>query len=223
MSGQALNSPFPVYNSQSDIYQDETGKLKSLSEYSIVSLADFNAENSSGTGIPEMPESVLDKYVPWIADDKVISNDISSISNPSFAQQVCLSVSEPGQIPVRHLSPDDQLTHPHAVLFNRQDLLPVTFVNPINLNQTKSDTQTIPRKEVADSFLFKHQRKRIQEPEKREMINQRKREHYREMMKDPEKRELKKQRQRERMQDPEKRKLDIQRKRKIRQDPEEES
>ncbi|WP_422459444.1 MULTISPECIES: hypothetical protein [unclassified Endozoicomonas] len=64
MSGQVLNSPFPVYNSQSYIHQNETGILKSLSEYNIVSLADFNAENSFGTDIPEIPKSALDKYVP---------------------------------------------------------------------------------------------------------------------------------------------------------------
>ncbi|WP_422446420.1 hypothetical protein [Endozoicomonas sp. ALB091] len=102
------------------------------------------------------------------------------------------------------MSPDNQLTHPHAVLFNRQDLSPVTFVNPTKLNPKKSDMHTIPRKEVADSFLFKHQRKQMQDAEKRKMINQRKREHYREMMKDPEKRELTKQRQRNECKTPKK-------------------
>ncbi|MGO0306124.1 phage tail tape measure protein [Endozoicomonas acroporae] len=215
MSGQVLNSPFPVYSSQSYIHQNETDILKSLSEYNIVSLADFNAENTFGTDIPEIPKSALDKYVPWNSDDEVINNEISSTSNSPFAQQVCLSVSEPDPIPVRHLSPDDQLTHPHAVLFNRQDLLPVTFVNPINLNQTTNDTQTIPRKEIADSFLFYYQRKRMQDPEKIKIINQRKRKRYREMMKDPEKRKLENQRKREMRQDPERRKLINQRQREL--------
>ncbi|WP_422488977.1 hypothetical protein [Endozoicomonas sp. ALE010] len=51
---------------------------------------------------------------------------------------------------------------------------------------------------------FKHQRKRMQDAEKRKMINQRKRERYREMMKDPEKRELTKQRQRNECKTPKK-------------------
>ncbi|WP_145999837.1 hypothetical protein [Endozoicomonas acroporae] len=224
MSGQVLNSPFPVYNRQSDIPQNETGVLKSLDEYDIVSLADFNIEDSFGTYVPEIPKSALDKYVPWNSDDEVINNEISSTSNPPFAQQVCLSVSEPNPIPVRHLSPYNQLTHLHAVLLNRQDLPSVTFVNPINLNQTTSDEQTPPMEEIADSFLVEHQRERMQELEKRKLVNQQRRKRYSEMMKDPEKRKLNSQRQRElyneRMKDPEKRKLINQRQREQRQDPE---
>ncbi|WP_257283693.1 hypothetical protein [Endozoicomonas sp. SESOKO1] len=162
MSGQTLNSPIPVYNSQSDIYQSETGILKSLHEYDIVSLAEFN--------------------------------------------------------------PDDQLTHLHDILFNQQDLPDVTFVNPINLNQTTSDEQTTPLEEIADSFLVEHQRERMQEPKKRKLVNQQRRKRYHERMKDPEKRKLNSQRQRERynerVKDPEKRKLINQRQREIRQDPE---
>ncbi|MGI2029943.1 hypothetical protein [Endozoicomonas acroporae] len=224
MSGQVLNSPFPVYNRQSDIPQNETVILKSLDEYDIVSLADFNIEDSFGTDIPEIPKSALDKYVPWNSDDEIINNEISSTSNFPFAQQVCLSVSEPNSIPVRHLSPDNQLTHLHAVLLNRQDLPSVTFVNPINLNQTTSDEQTPPMEEIADSFLVEHQRERMQEVEKRKLVNQQRRKRYSEMMKDPEKRKLRNQHQRERYnkknKDPEKRKLLNKRQREQRQDPE---
>ncbi|MBO9496896.1 hypothetical protein J7438_22815 [Thalassotalea sp. G20_0] len=237
----ALKSHFPVYNSQSYMHQDETGILKSLHEYNIASLADFNAENSFETGLPEIPKSALDKYVPWNSNDEAINNGISSISDYPSAQQVCLSDSVPDPIPFRHLNPDNQLAHLHALPFNQQDLPPVTFVNSTNLNQTTIDKQTIPLKETPDSFLFEqqgeqtqdsekrkmiNQRKReryremMKDPEKRKLINQRKREQYREMMKDPEKRKLKNQRQNERMKDPEKRKLENQRKRELRKDPE---
>ncbi|MBO9497190.1 hypothetical protein J7438_24330 [Thalassotalea sp. G20_0] len=209
VSGETLDSPFSLDNSQSDIHKDEVGIFKSLHEYDIVSLSDFDPENS------KIPKSVLDKYVPWDSDD-----EISSISDSPFTQQVCLPVSEHDPIPTRHSRPDDHLTHLPAVLFNRPGLPPVTLVNQINLNQKASDKQTTPVEEIADSLLIERQMERRQKPEKRNLKNQRKRE----QMQDPEKRKLKSQRERERMQDPEKRKLKNQRAREryseIMQDPE---
>ena len=216
MSDQTPDSPFTVYNRQPDIHQNEAGIFKSLYEYAIESLTDLNSENSFEAEINEIPKPVLDKYVPWNSDDELINDELSSILNYPFTQQACLSVSEPDPIPARHLNPDNQLTHLPSVLFNRQDLPPVTLVNPINLTQTTSDKQTTPVEEIADNLPVEHQREKMQDPKKRNLINQ----HRRKKMQDPEKRKLVNQRRREKMQDPEKRKLVNQRRREKMQDPE---
>ncbi|WP_257283785.1 hypothetical protein [Endozoicomonas sp. SESOKO1] len=182
MSGQTLDS-FPVYNSQSDIHNNEASIFKSLHKYDIVSLTDCNPEIAFGTGIHEIPKSVLDKYIPCSSDDELINDEISSIPNFLFTQQVSLPVNEPDPIPARHSNTDDQLPHLPAVLSNRQDLPPVALVNPANLNQTTSDKQTPPLEDMADSLPVKSQRGRIQDPEKRKLINQR----QRERRQDPEK------------------------------------
>ena len=69
-------------------------------------------------------------------------------------------------------------------------------------------------------LINQRQRERRADPEKRKLVNQRKRERYHEKVQDPEKRKLINQRQRERRADPEKRKLINQRQRERRADPE---
>ena len=91
------------------------------------------------------------------------------------------------------------------------------------LHQNPSDNQSTSSEEIIDDNtpFFDRESERyhekVQDPEKRKLINQRKRERYHEKVQDPEKRKLINQRQRERyhekVQDPEKRKLINQRQR----------
>ena len=243
MPVQAAES-FPIHNSRSDVYQNEVDHSNSLKEYNIESLTNFDSENASGTDFPEIPQSILDECVPYESDNEPV-NDAFLLTPSTPFQQLILrdepAISE--QTPANPTRSVFQLplTNLPAAPSNIEHLRPVAIVDPLYMHQNPSDNQsTSSEKNIDDNTPFfdrereryhekvqdlekrklinQRRRERRADPEKRKLINQRQRERYHEIVQDPEKRKLINQRQRERyherVQDPEKRKLLNQRQRK---------
>ena len=176
---------FPIHNSRSDIYQNEVAHSNSLNEYIIEPLTNFDSENASGTDLPEIPQSILDEYVPFQSDNETVNYAQSSIT------------------------PFIQLTNPTAGIHSSQDLWPVAVVNPL-LHQATSDNQA-PQVEFnvdGSSSLVERQRERkrnrqreryktdpVYAERKRERQRERQRERYKT---DPAYAERKRERKRER-------------------------
>ena len=245
MPVQAAES-FPIHNSRSDVYQNEVDHSNSLKEYNIESLTNFDSENASGTDFPEIPQSILDECVPYESDNEPV-NDAFLLTPSTPFQQLILrdepAISE--QTPANHTRSVFQLTLTNlpATPSNLEHLRPVAIVDPLYMHQNPSDNQSTSSGKIIDDntpffdrereryhekvqdpekrkLINQRQRERRADPEKRKLINQRKRERYHEKVQDPEKRKLINQRQRERLADPEKRKLRNQRERERLADPE---
>ena len=178
---QVVN-PFPICNSESDIYQNEADDSNSLNEYNIQSLTNFDLENAFETGIQEIPQSILDQYIPYQSDNEPVNDAL--LSTTPFQQLILRdepAISE--QTPVNHTCPDIQLTNPTAGIHSSQDLRPVAVVNPL-LNQAASDNQAtqVDIKVDGSSSLVERQRERYQtDPAYAEG----KRERQRELLRDP--------------------------------------
>lgn len=145
LSVQRLDTPFPVYHSQSDINQNGADPVNLLIEYNIDSLIPDDLEECFGTDI-------LDKYVPFSSGNDFENGTQSSMPPIPFIQQLCFPGSEPEIIQpasVGH-SNTGQLTNLPDVPSNPQDSQPATVVNPLNLNPTASDKQTPQATEIAD-------------------------------------------------------------------------
>lgn len=188
MSVQTLDTAFPIYPKQPDMDENNANSFNSLNDYGIEPVTLSNTAGFFGTDIPDIPASVLDEYIP----------DIPLI------QQIFLSGSEPGiSEPTRagHSIPDCSLTNLPDVLPNPQDSRPFTAVNPLNLNQTRSEKQTPQAKETVDnSAKTDYQRKRNREfyhnnPDYAEREKKRQRDRY---QNDPEYAESRRKRNRER-------------------------
>ena len=190
MSGLTPVSPFPVYNSQPDIHHNEPGTIKGLDQYDIVSLTDFGPETLFETAIHEIPQSVLDEYVPWDSGDKSdVNNALPATSDNSVMQ---LPGNEPeirASTPASHCSQGYQFANPHGKLPAPQNVRPVAVVDPSYMHQTESDHQAASA-EVADnssSFAKPHRERQIGHTRKRyqtdpvcaESERARKREHRR--------------------------------------------
>ena len=221
MSVQVVN-PFPICNSEPDTYQKEADHSNSLNEYDIESLTSLELENASETGYQEIPQSILDEYVPYESDNEPVNDAL--LLTPSTPFQQLILRDEPAiseQTPANHTSSVFQLplTNLPAAPSNIEHLRPVAIVDPLYMHQNPSDSQSTSSEEIIDANtpFFDRQRERyyekVQDPEKRKLRNQRQRERYHEKIQDPEKRKLKNQRERERLADPEKRKLINQRQR----------
>ena len=249
MSVQVVN-PFPICNTEPDTYQKEADHSNSLNEYDIESLTSLELENASEIGYQEIPQSILDQYVPYESDNEPVND--AFLLTPSTPFQQLILRNEPAiseQTPANHTSSVFQLplTNFPAAPSSIEHLRPVAIVDPLYMHQNPSDNQSTLSEEIIDDntpFFAPerehyhekmqdpekrkqiNQRKReryhekVQDPEKRKLINQRKRERYHEKVQDPEKRKLINQRERERLADPEKRKLKNQRERERRADPE---
>ncbi|MBO9483370.1 hypothetical protein [Salinisphaera sp. G21_0] len=184
MSVQTLDTSFPVYHNHSDIAQNNDDPLI---KYDIRPLTLLEIAGCFYTAIPEIPQSVLDQYVPWKPDEP---DELSSRPKIALIQQIYFSGSEPEirePTPASHLKPDYPLTDLPDLLSKPQYLQPCTVINPLNLNQTTSDNQTAQTTEIVDYHSSKIERKR-----------KRQRESMRKLRKDPAYVQRERERQRER-------------------------
>ncbi len=208
MPVQVLN-PIPTYNSGPDTYQNEANHSISLNEYNITSLINFDSENASGTGIPEVPQSILDKYVPYQTDYEPVNDALSLTTGIPFQQLISLDDLEiRKQTTANHTSSDLQLTDLPAGIHSSQDLRPDAVVNPLCMHQATSDNQTTQAEVNVDGSSSLVERKRERERvRKRELRKdpayaERERERKRELRKDPAYAERKRERKRELRKDP---------------------
>lgn len=175
-----LVSHFPIYNSVPDTYQNEADHSNSLNEYNIESLTNFfDLENASETGIQELPQSILDEYVPYQSDNEPV-NDALSPSTPCIQQLLLRDEPEiREQTSANHIYPDIQLTNPTAGIHSSQDLRPVAVVNPLCMDQATSDNQKTQAEVNVDgsSSLVERQREH-QRKRQREHQRERQRERY---------------------------------------------
>ncbi|WBA83511.1 hypothetical protein [Endozoicomonas sp. GU-1] len=182
MSVQTLDTSFPVYYNHSDIAKNNADPVNSLIKYRIKPLTLSETADCFCTGIPQIPQSVLDEYVPWKSNEP---HELSSRAKFPPIQQVCLSGSEPEirePTPASHSNPDYPLTNLPDLPSKPQYLRPYTVVNPLNLNQTTSDNQTTQATEIVDdhSSIIERQRE-----SKRERQKEYQRESMRKLRKDP--------------------------------------
>ena len=194
MSVQVVN-PFPICNSEPDTYQNEADHSNSLNEYNIESLTSLELENASETGYQEIPQSILDEYVPYESDNEPVNDAL--LLTPSTPFQQLILRDEPAiseQTPANHTRSVFQLplTNLPAAPSNIEHLRPVAIVDSLYMHQNPSDNQSTSSEEIIDDNT---------------PFFDRERERYHEKVQDPEKRKLRNQRQRERRADPEKRKL----------------
>ncbi|WP_422468194.1 MULTISPECIES: hypothetical protein [unclassified Endozoicomonas] len=165
---QVLN-PLPIYNCGPDTYQNEADHSYSLNKYIITSLTNFDSENASGIDIPEIPQSILDEYVPYQRDYEPIKNPLLLTPGTPFQELISwdeLEIRE--QTTANHTSSGLQLTNFPADIHSSQDLRPVAVVNPLYMHQATSDNQTIRAEvnvDVSSSLAERkkeHQRERYQ-------------------------------------------------------------
>ncbi|WBA79758.1 hypothetical protein [Endozoicomonas sp. GU-1] len=191
---QVLN-PIPIYNCGPDIYQNKTNHSNSLIQYNIESLTNFDSENACGTGIPEIPQSILDEYVPYQPNDESVKNALLLTPSTIFQEQISwdeLEIRE--QTTANHTSSGLQLTNLPAGIHSSKDLRPVAVVNPLCMHQATSDNQTTRAEVNVDDRSSLAERKR-------ERQRVRKREHLRELRKDPAYAARERERERERQRD----------------------
>ncbi|WP_422445547.1 MULTISPECIES: hypothetical protein [unclassified Endozoicomonas] len=223
---QAL-TPISIYNSGPDTYQNEANHSNSLIKYHIESLTNFDSENASETGIQEIPQSILDKYVPYQNDYEHVKNPLLLTPGTPFQQIISwdeLEIRE--QTTASHTSSGLQLTNLPAGIHSSQDLRPVAVVNPLCMHQATSDNQTTQAEVNVDSSssLAERKRERQREPRKDPAYLKRQRELKRELRKDPAYAERERERKRKRYQtDPtyaeRERQRKRERKRELRKDP----
>ncbi|MBO9496907.1 hypothetical protein J7438_22870 [Thalassotalea sp. G20_0] len=188
---QVLN-PIHNYNSGPDKYQNEADHSYSLNKYNITSLTNLESENASGTGIQEIPQSILDEYVPYQLDYKPVNNALLLTSNTPFQQLISWDEFEiREQTTANHTSSGIQLTNLPAGIHSSQDLWPVAVVNPLYIHQATSDNQTTQAEVNVDGSYSLAERKK-----------ERKRERQRELRKDPAYAERERERRRELRKDP---------------------
>ncbi|MGI2030161.1 hypothetical protein [Endozoicomonas acroporae] len=202
---QVLN-PIPTYNNGPDIYQNEANHSYSLNKYNITSLTNFDSENASGTGIPEIPQSILDEYVPYQPEYKPVNNALLLTPNTPFQQLISWDELEREQTTANHTNSGLQLTNLPAGIHSSQDLRPVAVVNPLYMHQATTDSQTTQAEVNVDgsSSLVERKRERKRkryhtDPAYAERQRERKRKRYHT---DPAYAEREKERQRELRKDP---------------------
>ncbi|MGI2030147.1 hypothetical protein ACRQ5F_22980, partial [Endozoicomonas acroporae] len=132
---------------------------------------------ASGTDIQEIPQSILDEYVPYQPNDESVKNALPLTPSTPFREQISwdeLEIRE--QTTANHTSAGLQLTNLPAGIHSSQDLRPVAVVNPLCMQQATSDNQTT-RAEVnvdGSSALAerKRERQRVRERERRRELYQ---------------------------------------------------
>ncbi|MBO9496528.1 hypothetical protein J7438_20940 [Thalassotalea sp. G20_0] len=174
-----LLNPVSIYNNGPEIYQNEADHYNSLIKHNIESLINFDSENASGTGIQEIPQSILDEYVPYRDDYEPVNNPLLPTPSTPFQELISwdkLEIKE--QTTANHTSSGLQLTNLPAGIHSSQDLRPIAVVNPLYMHQAISDNQTTQAEVNVDgsSSFAERQRERKRE---------RQRERQREFRKDP--------------------------------------
>ncbi|MBO9484473.1 hypothetical protein [Salinisphaera sp. G21_0] len=197
---QVLN-PISIYNSGPDTYQNEANHSYSLNKYHITSLTNLDSENASGTGIQEIPQSILDEYVPYRDDYESVKDRLLLTPSTPFQQLISwdeLEIRE--QTTANHTSSGIQLTNLPVGIHSSQDLRPVAVVNPLCMHQAARDNQTTQAEVNVDgsSSLAESERECYQtDPTHAERKRGRERERY---QTDPAYAERKRKRERERYQ-----------------------
>ncbi len=218
--------PISIYNSGLDTYQNEADHSNSLIKYNIESLTNFDSENASGTGIQEIPQSILDEYVPYQNDYEPVNNPLLLTPGTSFQQLISwdeLEIRE--QTTVNNTSSGLQLTNLPAGIHSSQDLRPVAVVNPLYMHQATSDNQTTQAEVNVDGSSSLAERKRERKKERQRELRkdpayvERERERRRELRKDPAYVERERERRRELRKDPAYVERERERRRKLRKDP----
>ena len=181
MSVQVVN-PFPICNSEPDTYQKEADHSNSLNGYDIESLTSLELENASETGYQEIPQSILDEYVPYESDNEPVNDAFLLTPSTPFQQLILrdeLAISE--QTRANHTSSVFQLplTNLPAAPSSIEHLRPVAIIDPLYMHQNPSDNQSTSSEEIIDDNtpFFDRERERyhekVQDPEKRKLRNQR--------------------------------------------------
>uniref|UniRef100_UPI0013D5A1A7 hypothetical protein n=1 Tax=Endozoicomonas acroporae TaxID=1701104 RepID=UPI0013D5A1A7 len=163
---QVLN-PVPIYNSGPDTYQNEANHSISLNEYNITSLTNFDSENASGTDIQEIPQSILDEYVPDQHHYEPAHNPLLLTPGTPFQQLISwdeLEIRE--QTTANHTSAGLQLTNLPAGIHGSQDLRPVAAINPLCMHQATRDNQTNQAKVNVDGSSSLAERKNERQRER---------------------------------------------------------
>lgn len=215
MSVKTRNTQFPVYNNQPDIQHSNDFFFNPLNKYNIDSPILDNPADFIGTDISDIPQSLLDEYVPWNSDH---DTDIDAQSSTAI-----------------YSDPEYQLTNTHAAHSGPPDLPPVAVVNPPD--QTTSDNQTphaeegiaegnssiIVRSKMrhqSDTDYAERQRKKRRERyQNNPAYTERQRQHARERRKNPDYAKRQKERRMERLKDPAFKEREKERLRKLEKDP----
>ncbi|MGI2030152.1 hypothetical protein [Endozoicomonas acroporae] len=181
---QVVNS-VPIYNSGPDTYQGANHFI-SLNEYNITSLINFDSENASGTDIQEIPQSILDEYVPYQHDYEPVHNPLLLTPGTPFQQLISWDELEIRELTTaNHTSSGLQLTHLPAGIHSSQDLRPVAV---LCMHQATSDNQTTQAEVNVDGSSSIAERKSERQRERYQtdpIYAERKRERLRELRKDP--------------------------------------
>ncbi len=195
-----LDNPFPVYHSQSAILPNNEDFLRLLTEHNIDSQLIHDPANFLRTDIYEIPQSVLDEYVPWHPAYEHANNPPSSITETCRTHQACLSGSVPEirePTTISYWNPDHQL-------FNSQDFQPIAVVNTPNLIQTTIAPSQTEEMTEGNASIIEHQRSRYQsDPAYAARQRQGQRNRYKMLCKDHAFRERERERIRQLRRDPE--------------------
>ncbi|WP_422491322.1 hypothetical protein [Endozoicomonas sp. ALE010] len=209
MPVQALKTPFPIYHNQSNMPKNNNNSCNSLNKHGIKPITPDDKANFIRTDDPDIPESVLNQYLPRSSSYKPEDETLSLIPNIPFLQVLCLAESEPGigePTTASHWNPDDQITN-----------LSVASSKPQSLNKKTSDNHTKQSEDIVNSnaSIARCQRKHRRDP----AYLQRKRERQRELRKNPAYAERERERIRQRRKDPAFAERDRERSRQRRKDP----
>ena len=143
-SVQVLNSPLSPYLSQSDADQSNARSISPLRELRVASLTQAIPDGFDELGIPVIPETILNEYVPYNSNNESVDDATVSIagSYSDLCNQSCFSGNEPDirePALTNRLNPDRCLTSLLAELASLQDSQAVAVINPLNLQQATSD------------------------------------------------------------------------------------
>ncbi|WBA79726.1 hypothetical protein [Endozoicomonas sp. GU-1] len=130
-------------------------------KYHIKSLTKFDSENASETGIPEIPQAILDEYIPYQPNYKPGKHRLLLTPNAPFPQLISwdeIEINEPTA--ANQTSSGLQLTNLTAGIHSSQDLRPVAVVNPLYMHQPTIDNQTNQTEGNVDGSSSLAERKR---------------------------------------------------------------
>ena len=172
MSVQALlPPPCSAYFSQSNADQNNAHPVNPLEEFRVSSLTQAVSSSFDELVLTVIPESILDKHVPWNPDKESVYGSIAPIIGSNLCNQSLFSGSKPDisePTSANRLNPDHHLTNFPAELVNPQDSRPVALANPLNLQQVTNDNPANSVEIVDDkSSQVERRNKRKREQQRR--------------------------------------------------------
>ena len=185
-------------------------KKKCLKDFAVQDLTSYNDSSATPAAISidrigPVGTNQIPKYIPE-------NNPFSIYSILKDAQSTSQYASDVDT----HLYQPLQMSNQGDIGIPSGSSVPIAIISPrLNSELQQNKSPAIQAEEVIDenSSHIERERERRADLEKRKLLNQRQRERYHKKMQDPEKRKLRNQRERERRADPEKRKLINQRER----------